>query len=241
VSEYVYGHEETDYGDLGRELGAGIRARLKDTGVRLLVRPAHAGIRATVIGAGEYTVQASGVTSYLSDTSVLPVFGLKVVKAVIRKGQPIGPLLQASLRKFDLERMEPGLAIALALQEHPNYRLLYDVATDLAAVVQGSADPQAPLFLVVDADIAKSLGGILKEELELPSEVIAIDGIDVGDLDYIDIGRALGVSESLPVTVKSLVFPTTVKRHGRHGHTHDGHTYHEHTSDELAHHAGAHH
>jgi ethanolamine utilization protein EutA len=240
VSEYVYGHETRDYGDLGRELGAAIRARLKDTPVRLLVRPPSSGIRATVIGAGEYTVQASGVTSYLSDTSVLPVFGLKVVKAVIRKGQPIGPLLQASLRKFDLERLEPGLAIALALQEHPNYRLLYDVAADLAAVVQGAADPRAPLFLVVDADIAKSLGGILKEELDLPGEIIAIDGIDVGDLDYVDIGRQLGASESLPVTVKSLVFPTTVKAHGRHGHTHDGHTYHEHTAAELADHSHAH-
>jgi ethanolamine utilization protein EutA len=106
--------------------------------------------------------------------------------------------------------------------------------------VQGAADPRAPLFLVVDADIAKSLGGILKEELDLPGEIIAIDGIDVGDLDYVDIGRQLGASESLPVTVKSLVFPTTVKAHGRHGHTHDGHTYHEHTAAELADHSHAH-
>ena len=43
--------------------------------------------------------------------------------------------------------------------------------------------------------------------MALPGEVIAIDGIDVGDLDYVDIGRPMGVSESLPVTVKSLVFP----------------------------------
>ena len=240
VSEYVYGHETTSFGDLGLDLGAAIRARLKESGLRLLVRPAHTGIRATVIGAGEYTVQASGVTSYLSDLSVLPVFGMKVVKAVIRAGQPIGPLLQASLRKFDLERLEPGLAIALALQEQPNYRLLHGVATEIAAVARAAAEPTAPLFLVVDADIAKSLGGILKEELDVPGEVIAIDGIDVGDLDYVDIGRPLGVSESLPVTVKSLVFPSAAKTPSHHGHTHDGHTYHEHTHDELARHEHAH-
>ena len=35
-----------------------------------------------------------------------------------------------------------------------------------------------------------------------------VDGIDVGDLDYLDIGRPMGISEVVPVTVKSLIFPT---------------------------------
>lgn len=223
VSEYVYDHETREFGDLGRLLGAAVRQRLQRAPVRLLVRPASEGIRATVIGAGEYTVQASGVTSYLSSLDVLPVHGLKVVQAAIRAGQPVGPLLEAALRKFDLDRLEPGLAIALSLQEQATYPLLHRVAQEIAALVERSADPRAPLFLVVDADIAKSLGGILKEELAVPGEVIAIDGIDVGDLDYVDIGRPLGVSESLPVTVKSLVFPNAVKAHRHHpphGHEH---------------------
>ena len=45
------------------------------------------------------------------------------------------------------------------------------------------------------------------EELALPQEIIALDGIDLGDLDYVDIGRPMGATEILPVTVKSLVFP----------------------------------
>ena len=64
-----------------------------------------------------------------------------------------------------------------------------------------------PLFIVLDADVAKSLGGILKEELGLEQDVVVVDGIDVGDLDYLDIGRPMGVSEVVPVIVKSLVFP----------------------------------
>ena len=57
-------------------------------------------------------------------------------------------------------------------------------------------------------DVAKSLGGILKEELDLGGEIVAVDRIDVGDLDYVDIGRPVGTSEVLPVTVKSLMFPS---------------------------------
>jgi ethanolamine utilization protein EutA len=59
----------------------------------------------------------------------------------------------------------------------------------------------------MNVDVAKSLGGILKEEINLQREIVAIDGIDVGDLDYVDIGRPVGTSEVVPVTVKSLMFP----------------------------------
>ena len=65
--------------------------------------------------------------------------------------------------------------------------------------------PTLPDF---DLDIAKSLGGILKDEFKVARDVIAVDGIEVGDLDYIDIGECLGITEVIPVTVKSLMFPT---------------------------------
>jgi ethanolamine utilization protein EutA len=81
------------------------------------------------------------------------------------------------------------------------------LAESIAGLV-ADAEADIPLFLVLDADIAISLGGILADELGLARPIIAIDGIDVGDLDYIDIGRPMGASQSVPVTVKSLLFPT---------------------------------
>jgi len=112
------------------------------------------------------------------------------------------------LGKFDLTQYGNGLAIALSLQEQPSYPIVRAAAQEISALLEHSTDPGMPLYLVLDADVAKSLGGILKEELGLPGAIIAVDGLDVGDLDYIDIGRPMGVSESLPVTVKSLMFPT---------------------------------
>ena len=50
---------------------------------------------------------------------------------------------------------------------------------------------------------------MLKDEFKVARDIIAIDGIEVGDLDYIDIGECLGITEVIPVTVKSLMFPTT--------------------------------
>ena len=210
VSEYIYQHDDTAYGDLGPLVGAAVRERLRDVPAKLAVQEPAEGIRATVIGAGEYTIQASGVTSYLSDLSVLPVFGLKVVKAAVNNHHSLQQALAAALGKFDQTRYSEGMAIALALQELPSYHVVRNIAQEVDALLKRSTDPSMPLYLVLDADIAKSLGGILKEELHLPGAVIAIDGIDVGDLDYVDIGRPMGVSESLPVTVKSLMFPTSV-------------------------------
>jgi ethanolamine utilization protein EutA (predicted chaperonin) len=54
-------------------------------------------------------------------------------------------------------------------------------------VVQRVAGP--PGYLTLDLDVAKSLGGILRDELKVSRDIIAVDGIEVGDLDYIDIGE----------------------------------------------------
>jgi ethanolamine utilization protein EutA len=198
VSEYIYQHDAVAYGDCGPLLAGAIRAHLPD--LPALREPAE-GIRATVIGAGEYTVQVSGNTSYISDAAVLPVHGLKVVRAT----DPTA--LQRALAKFDLDRFTEGLALAVAHDDQPTYPSVRGLAESIAGLV-ADAEADIPLFLVLDADIAISLGGILADELGLARPIIAIDGIDVGDLDYIDIGRPMGASQSVPVTVKSLLFPT---------------------------------
>ena len=63
-----------------------------------------------------------------------------------------------------------------------------------------------PLFLVLDGDIAHSLGALLKEEWGVASEVLVIDGVSLWDFDYIDLGRVRMPSHTVPVTIKSLVF-----------------------------------
>jgi ethanolamine utilization protein EutA len=174
-----------------------------------MVREPTEGIRATVIGAGEYTVQASGNTSYISNPGVLPIFGLKVIQASLTDGAAVVPAITQALRKFDLTSFTSGLALSLSLAGQLDYTTLRQVAEGIADIVRSSESARSPLYLVLDVDVAKSLGGILKEELQLDRDIIAIDGIDVGDLDYIDIGAPMGITEVIPVTVKSLMFPGT--------------------------------
>ena len=212
VSEYVYEHDQTAYGDLGPIYGKAIREQLDRIGKLDLVSEPVEGIRATVIGAGEYTIQASGTTSYISSTNALPVYALQVVRPALDHEASVEVALRNALAKFDLDEMIDGLALALVLTGQQNYESLRRLADGLAAVVPPPNGQTSPLFLVLNLDVAKSLGGILKEELGVERDVVAIDGIDVGDLDYIDIGRPVGTSEVLPVTVKSLLFPSEQKK-----------------------------
>lgn len=207
VSEHVYDRDPTSYGDVGPLLGKMMRDYLKKLPKEGMVHEPIEGIRATVIGAGEYTVQASGNTSYISDPKVLPVHGLKVVRASLKQGRPVLEALKQALAKFDLTCFTSGLALSLSLDGQLDYKTMREVAEGVAAICQGSESGKHPLYLALDLDVAKSLGGILKEELRLEREVIAIDGIEVGDLDYIDIGEPMGITEVIPVTVKSLMFP----------------------------------
>jgi ethanolamine utilization protein EutA len=205
VSEHIYNRDTHAYGDLGPILGAHLRHYLQRLPAGKLREPAE-GIRATVIGAGEYTVQASGHTSYISNVELLPVFALKVVRVPPVGAGSIAAALSAAFTKFDLEGFGPGLALSLSLEDQIDYAYLRRLAEGIATVAAQA--PDCPLYLTLDQDVAKSLGGILKEELKIANDLIAIDGIDVGDLDFIDIGEPMGGTEVIPVTVKSLLFPT---------------------------------
>lgn len=208
VSEYVASRDHASYGDLGVDLGSALRNRLMSPALAARLVPAVQGIRATVVGASQYTVQASGQTSYISDAAVLPVRGLRVVKAGLAADAESLPALRSALARHDLDQFVPGLALALSFGGIFDYPALRRCA-EAIVVIAATGESHASLFLLADTDLALSLGGILQHELGWAGPVVALDGIDTGDLDFVDIGRPVGVSGSLPVTVKSLVFPTS--------------------------------
>ena len=53
------------------------------------------------------------------------------------------------------------------------------------------------------------LGLHLKQEIGVESACISIDGIELKEFDYIDIGALIPSSGAVPVVIKSLVFPAS--------------------------------
>ncbi len=214
VAEYVYGHETSDFGDIGFCLGRKIRQRVTAPAFGMDFQEPEELIRATVMGASQYSLQVSGSTIFLSRSDVLPKRNLQVVKVCLEGPTPTKEQVAGSVRKalgrYDIDRLQPADTVALAVDLAPDAaigpQLLRNLTEGLlAAWNSGSPEPR-PLHLVFDIDIAHLVGSILAEKTNHCTDILCVDGIGVGDLDYIDIGTEIQSSRTVPVVVKNLVF-----------------------------------
>ena len=228
VAEFVYGHESREFGDLGRRLGLALRALIDAGRMPWPLMAAGECIRATALGASSYGMQLSGRTICVSDPGeLLPRRNLQVLQPGYSLAcQEIDPLqLAAAIRRhfaaFDLVEGEQDVALAFRWQGEPSYERLAAFARGIvdaqpAAVARGRA-----LYIVLDGDIAQTLGALIREEMGLASQVLILDGVTLWDFDYIDLGRIRMPSYTVPVTIKSLVFkddPRLPHSHGPHAH-----------------------
>ena len=251
VAEYIYQRETRDFGDMGPRLGDAIRARIAPGALPSPfaaafpwpVLPAGECIRATALGASEYSVQLSGNTSYISAPgTLLPRRNLQVLLPPFICEEAIDPekladAIRGHMTAFDVIGTDRDIALALRWTGMPSYQRL---AAFAAGIKRGLADRIAkrfPLYIMLDGDVAQTLGHILREELNVESELLVIDGVVLWDFDYIDLGRIRMPSYTVPVTIKSLVFsedpraPGPRQRLHHHDHEHDHERGHHHHHD----------
>ena len=250
VGEYVYGREDRDFGDMGRRLGRAIRARIDAGALPWPLLPAGECIRATALGASEYSVQLSGNTSYISKPGeLLPRRNLQVLQPSYVCEESIdadklAKAIRAHFTAFDLIEGEGEVALALRWRGAPSYERILAFAEGIRHGLATPIERRKPLYIMLDGDVAQTLGAILREELLIESEILAIDGLVLRDFDYIDLGRIRMPSFTVPVTIKSLLFSEDPRRgrphqrihhhdhddahrHGHH-HNHGGHGHHHH-------------
>jgi ethanolamine utilization protein EutA len=212
VSEYIYGGEAKSYGDLGRELAAELRARLSND--LPLARP-EARIRATVIGAAQYTLQVSGSTIFVSPMETLPLRNVPVIApALPLDGDKIDPAAVATAIKSALKRRELGgdespVALFVPWRGSATFQRLDDFCRGMADGLAAILAHGHPIVLVGDNDVGGLIGIHFCEEMRLTSPIVSIDGLELKDFDYVDIGAILDTSGAVPVVIKSLVFPTS--------------------------------
>lgn len=210
VAEYLFGHETADHGDIARLLAdhivREIRARVKVP----VIEPQER-IRATVIGASQFTVQVSGKTIYLPDASVLPVHNVPVVHLGqgLEDDIAVAAVAEAFARRAALLDIDPAarLALAFAWDGEPTHARLLAMARAVMLFAAPAGQRHEPLFLMIDGDVAASIGRILHDELGLEGALVCIDGIALRELDFVDVGERLDPPGVVPVVIKSLLFP----------------------------------
>ena len=211
VSEFIYGHEQRSFGDMGPVLGRKIKARIGELGAMLMVP--EAGIRATVIGASQYTVQVSGSTIFIAPEDIVPIRNIPVVAPEFDLGldeldpDVIAQAVQVGLTRLGLVGSEDPIAVGFHWGGSATFWRLDAFCRGLIKAMRSTLEHGHPLVLISDGDVGGLIGLHLREELEMPEAVVSIDGIDLREFDYIDIGEILPASGSVPVVIKSLVFP----------------------------------
>ena len=212
VSEYIYGGEIKSYGDLGLQLAGELRERL--TSGLQLARP-EARIRATVIGAAQYTVQVSGSTIFVSPLETLPLRNVPVIAPALPldddKIEPaaVAAAIRSALKRRELDGGDSAVAVFVPWRSSATFQRL----DNLCRGILGGLDPILarghPIVLVGDSDVGGLIGIHFCEEMKVTTPIVSIDGLELKDFDYIDIGAILDTSGAVAVVIKSLVFPAS--------------------------------
>ena len=210
VSEFIYNREKTSFGDLGPMIADEIHRRIPALG--MLVMEPTARIRATVIGASQYTIQVSGNTIFITPEDAVPVRNVPVVAPEfpletdeLSKDAVRDATLNA-LRRLDLQYGRQPVAIAFHWQGSATFFRLRAFSRGVVEGLKDVLDRGHPLVLVNDGDVGGIVGLHFQEELRIPNPIISVDGIALNDFDYIDIGALIPSSGSVPVVIKSLIF-----------------------------------
>ena len=209
VADLIY-HESADtwvYGDIGVLLGRAIRESRLFTDFQKM-EPGET-IRATVVGAGTYTTTISGSTITYSD-DIFPLKNIPVIKldeelqeaCFAGETEPVIRRIQWALGQNDAERF----ILAMPGKRDPGYTEMKRAAASIRQIMDRVQPPGEPILLVIESDIAKAMGQMIRQQPDLKRQVVAIDSIHVEDGEYVDMGKPMMNGMVIPVVVKTLIF-----------------------------------
>ncbi len=113
------------------------------------------------------------------------------------------------LRHLDLGDADTPVAIFVPWQGSATFHRLDAFCRGVADGLRDVLARGHPIVLAGDGDVGGLIGIHFREEMKLTNPVVSIDGLELKQFDYIDIGELLESSGAVPVVIKSLIFPAS--------------------------------
>lgn len=162
-------------------------------------------IRATVIGAGNYSFEISGST-IANLGCELPIKNISCVKINVTNSDSIKTAcknLEQRILKFS-----PDKPVAIAFDGYATITAdeMLALARDISAALKAEIKNNLPVIILTEKDIGKAFGVCMKKYLPQGYPLLCADCVSAGDNDYLDIGESVGGGKAVPVSVKQLVF-----------------------------------
>jgi ethanolamine utilization protein EutA len=207
IAELMYG-EMDQYDDIGQILADQINS-LTPTLNAAVIEPENK-IRATVIGAGAYSLSISGSSGFMDDKIAFPIRNVPVIRVDVDRSklsiEHIISQINVSFQRFDFEEGEDIIALYFKNPVMASYPQLELFARSIEGALTNSIQNKIPIILIFDTDIACSVGSVIRRETDLKTNLLSLDELNLKEGDWIDIGEPLVAGQVFPVTVKSLVF-----------------------------------
>jgi ethanolamine utilization protein EutA len=207
VAELMYGGLD-NYDDIGQILADQINV-LTPKLTAAVIEPANK-IRATVIGAGAYSLSISGSSGFMDSQISFPIRNVPVIRVDVDRSklsvEHVVSQINASFQRFDLDEGENIVALYFKDPVMASYPQLELFAGSIEAALANSIKKKMPIILIFETDIACSVGNVIRRETDLKTNLLSLDELVLKEGDWIDIGEPLVAGQVFPVTVKSLVF-----------------------------------
>ena len=211
VAEFFYGSIET-FDDIGVMLAEEIKTLVEDQGLDV-IEPDNK-IRATVIGAGAFSLSVSGSTTFFDENINLPLSNIPVLPIILGNGdfsqEKLVDEIHRAFTTFDLVEGEDIVALyfkeRIYSKEYTGDEWLAPFAKSLERALPNSVDNNRVIILIFGYDVAKRLGIAIRDETSIQSNILCLDELQLEAGDWIDIGAPLKTTQTFPVTIKSLVF-----------------------------------
>ncbi len=160
-------------------------------------------------------MQVSGSTIFVSPLETLPLRNVPVVAPDLPldgeeiDSSAVAAAIKGALKRLDLDSGETPVAVFVSWRGSATFRRLDDFCQGVAAGLDRVLARGHPIILAGDGDVGGLIGIHYREELKRETPIVSIDGLELKEFDYIDIGAILDTSGAVPVVIKSLVFPTS--------------------------------
>ena len=207
VAELMYGGLN-HFDDIGHILADKIKQLTPGLAAPVVELPNK--IRATVIGAGAYSLSISGCSGFRDDRVSFPIRNVPVLRVDVDQSklspEHVISQINTAFRRFDLEEGEDIIALYFRDPVRVSYPQLELFAKSIEAALANTIKNKLPVILIFETDIACSVGNVIRRETQVKTNLLALDELKLKEGDWVDIGEPLVDGQVFPVTVKSLVF-----------------------------------
>ncbi len=207
VAELYYGSDNT-YNDIGSFLAEEIKVLIEELEWNI-IEPKNK-IRATVIGAGAFTLSVSGSTCYFDKSIEFPISNIPIlpVNVTVENYRPgiVEKEVERAFVKYDMLEGEDLVALYFEDSLFRSYSWLQEFVKSIENAIPKSVTGKRMVVLLFKSDIGKMVGLMVRRETSIQHNLICLDELLLEEGDWIDIGAPLLSGQAFPITVKSLVF-----------------------------------